>query len=178
MAASIQINDKNRLKILDCLLDGKCVTPNITSIQRKTGLHKATIKASLERFRKEKLFTEFLPRIDVRKLGYRLSLISLLEADQSQQPRFDELIKALENDPNTYNVTPITGFGKYNLMVNQIFKDIDDHINHRENFFRNHPDQTQIIRDTQYFYTTGTAYKDITRTESVIRKIQNENGFQ
>ena len=48
MAISKKVDDEIRLKVLEALLKKNAIIPNMRQIKRQTGLHKTTIKSSLD----------------------------------------------------------------------------------------------------------------------------------
>ncbi|MFH1255785.1 MAG: hypothetical protein V1494_00695, partial [Candidatus Diapherotrites archaeon] len=88
MGAEKKIDDEIRLNILSALLKKGSVTPNMRQIQRATGYHKATIKASLDFLSKQGVLEGFSPKINIRKFGYKLEAMVMLHADTSEKKVF------------------------------------------------------------------------------------------
>ena len=81
----MKIDDEIRLKVFEALLQDHSVSANIRQIQKLTGFHKATIKASLEFLKKNGVLKGFGPKIDFKKFGYSLEAIVLWQVDMSNK---------------------------------------------------------------------------------------------
>jgi len=179
MAMVMRVDDEIRLKILDALLQKRSVVPNIRQIQKYTGFHKATIKSSLDYLQREGLLQGFGPKLDFKKLGYKLEVRSFFQLDMSDKKLFDELLKAMANDPNMYRATAVIGSGNWNLMVSHIYKDVESyHKGIMEKYYQKIPDIYKAIKDRQIFYITDPMYKSKSRTKAVIEIIKAEKGLQ
>ena len=178
MASLMKIDDRIRIKVLEALMAKNSVVPNIRQIQKHTGFHKATIKASLDFLKKEGLLNGFGPKIDFRKFGYKIEALSLLQLDFSEEKIFNKFLEETKNDPHTYWISSLVGSGTWNLMSRQIFSDIESfHKNEEENYFKKIPGVYNLIKDKQIFYTTEPHYKNESRTESIIKIIKKEKGI-
>ena len=93
----MKIDDEIRLNILEALLKDGVVSPNIRQIQKRTGYHKATIKSSIDFFKKEGLLSGFGPKIDFKKFGYKLEAVVLFQADLSDKKTFEKLISSIHS---------------------------------------------------------------------------------
>ncbi len=179
MAMVMRVDDEIRLKILDALLQKRSVVPNIRQIQKYTGFHKATIKSSLDYLQREGLLQGFGPKLDFKKLGYKLEVRSFFQLDMSDKKLFDELLKAMANDPNMYRATAVIGSGNWNIMVSHIYKDVESyHKGIMEKYYQKIPDIYKAIKDRQIFYITDPMYKSESRTKAVIEIIKAEKGLQ
>ena len=99
MSGQMQLTDEVRLNILETLLDKGSVSPNLRQLKRRTGYHLATIKGSLEFLKKEGLLEGFGPKVNFRKLGYKLESIVLIQADLSEEKVFKKFLDAVKGDP-------------------------------------------------------------------------------
>jgi len=173
MRAPKQIGDEIRLKILEALLEKGSVAPNIRQIQRKTGFHKATIKASLDFLAKEGLLQGYGPKINFHSLGYKLETTVLLQADMSEKKTFDELVERIKKDPHIYQLASVIGSGNWNLLARHIYKDVESyHNNDLKNYYEAIPGIFKVIKDRQIFYATEPYYKSASRTRSIIELIR------
>src|SRR3990167_5117133 len=160
MAMVMRLDDEIRLKILDALLQKRSVVPNIRQIQKYTGFHKATIKSSLDYLQREGLLQGFGPKLDFKKLGYKLEVRAFFQLDMSDKKIFDELLKAMADDPNLYWATAVIGSGNWNLMVSHIYKDIESyHKGIMAKYYQKIPDIYKAIKDRQIFYVTDPVHK-------------------
>ncbi|HIH16340.1 MAG TPA: hypothetical protein HA252_02965 [Candidatus Diapherotrites archaeon] len=179
MALVMRVDDEIRLKILDALLKKRSVIPNIRQIQKYTGFHKATIKSSLDYLQREGLLQGFGPKLDFKKLGYKLEVRAFFQLDMSDKKIFDELLKAMADDPNLYWATAVIGSGNWNMMVSHIYRDVESyHKGIMEKYYQKIPGIYKAIKDRQIFYVTDPSYKNESRTDSVIEIIKTEKGFQ
>ncbi|MFH0714528.1 MAG: hypothetical protein V1847_02050, partial [Candidatus Diapherotrites archaeon] len=96
MAIPMKVDDEVRVKILGALLEKNVVMPNLEQIKRKTGLHKATIKSSLEFLEKEKVIEGFGPKVNFRKFGYNLEVISFLQVDMAEKKLLEQYLAEIE----------------------------------------------------------------------------------
>lgn len=178
MRAEKKIDDQVRLKILDALLEKGSVVPNLRQIQRKTKLHKATIKSSIDFLLKEGLLSGFGPKINIERFGYKLETIAMFQADLSQKELFDRLVKKMQSDPYVFRLEAIIGSGNWNLMARYIHKDVESyHKNEQENYYEAIPNIFKVIRDKQIFYATEPYYKTSSRTKTIINLIKKERGY-
>ena len=179
MAMVMRLDDEIRLKILDALLQKRSVVPNIRQIQKYTGFHKATIKSSLDFLQKEGLLQGFGPKLDFKKLGYKLEVRSFFQLDMSDKKVFDDVLKAISEDPNLYRATAVIGSGNWNFMVSHIYRDVESyHKGIMEKYYQKIPGIYKSIKDRQIFYVTEPSYKNESRTNSVIDIIKAEKGMQ
>jgi len=179
MATVMRLDDEIRLKILDALLEKRTVVPNIRQIQKLTGLHKATIKSSLDFMQKEGLLQGFGPKMDFRKLDYKLEVRTFFQADFSDAETFEQVLKAIKSDSNMYRATAVIGSGNWNLMVSHIYKDVESyHAGIQDKYYKKIPGVYRFIRDRQIFYVTDPIYKSESRTKSVIEVIKADKGYK
>ncbi len=179
MGANMNLTDNIRLNILDSLLKKNSVIPNIRQVKRYTGYHKATIKSSLEFMQKEGLLGGFGPKIDLRKMGYNLEVISMLQGDFSKKDVMDKVLEVNKSDPHVYRFSSLIGPGNWNIIVRQIHRDIESyHQWVRKNYYEAIPGIFDFIRDRQIFYEIEPHYKTASRTDSIIKIIKMERGFE
>lgn len=178
MATVMKLDDEIRLKILDALLKKRSVVPNIRQIQKYTGFHKATIKSSLDYLLKEGLLTGFGPKLDFKKLGYKLEVRAFFKADVSDQKAFNEVLEAVKSDANAPMLTSVIGSGNWNLMISHIYKDVESyHAGLNKKYYSKLAGIYSVIKDRQIFYLTDPVYKNESRTKSVIEIIKKEKGY-
>ncbi len=174
----MRIDDKIRLNILESLLKEHVVVPNIRQIQKETGYHKATIKASIDFLKKQGLLTGFGPKIDFKKFGYKLEVITLFQADISDKETFQKIIQAAKGDPNIYRLSSIIGSNNWNLMSHHIYKDVESyHKDINKKYYEKIPKIFNVLKDRQIFYENDPFYKVSSRTNAMIEIIRKEKGL-
>ncbi|MBI4210538.1 MAG: hypothetical protein HY544_03470 [Candidatus Diapherotrites archaeon] len=170
-------DDEVRLNILAALLKYGCVSPNIRQIQKQTGYHKATIKSSIDFLVKEGLVTGFGPKIDFKKFGYRLEVLSFLQADLANKRFLAKFLKEARADPNLYFLSGLVGSGNWNLLARHIYSDIESyHAGVNAKYFEKMPGIHGFIKDQRIFYVTDPFYKSDSRTDSLIHVVRKSRG--
>jgi len=178
MSSQMRIDDEIRVNILDALLRKRSVIPNLKQVKKYTGYHKATIKSSIDFLLKEGLLEGFGPKVNFRKLGYKLEVVSLLQADLSEKKTLEKFLEIAEKDPHIYLLSGMIGSGNWNIIARHIFKDVESyHSNMEKKYYEAIPKIYDLIRDRQIFYTTEPFYKTASRTKSIIEIIKREKGF-
>src|SRR3989339_2163055 len=127
MAVVKKADDEIRLKVLEALMQKHTTAPSTREIQKKTGFHKATIKASLDFLAGEKILTGFGPKINFRGLGYKLEVIEMLQVDTSKKQLFNEFLDRAQKDPNLFRLSAIIGSGTWNIMAYHLYKDVESY---------------------------------------------------
>ncbi|MCX6798674.1 MAG: Lrp/AsnC family transcriptional regulator [Candidatus Diapherotrites archaeon] len=176
MASQMRIDDEIRIAILEALLLPKCVQPNIRQIKRHTGFHKATIKSSLDFLEKEGVLTGFGPKVDFRKLGYKLEVLSLSQADMSEQKVFEKFLEAANSDPHIHWVSSVVGSGNWNMLTRHLYKDIESYHDESQKRYRSIPGFYNLMKDTQSFFSVEPVFKSAGRTKNIIELIKRESG--
>ncbi|MBI5553507.1 MAG: hypothetical protein HY917_02085 [Candidatus Diapherotrites archaeon] len=178
MAVSMRIDDEVRLNVLEALLSVGAVVPNLEQIQRVTGYHKATIKASLEFLKQKGVLSGFGPKVNLKAFDYNLEVKGLLSVDFSKKEVFDRFLERVSNDPHFYQVSAMIGPGNWNLSFSAIYRDVESfHETFSKNYYESVPGLFDLIRDRQVFYSTEPFYKRTSRTDSIIRVVRRERGF-
>ncbi|MBU1930667.1 hypothetical protein KJ972_04115 [Candidatus Micrarchaeota archaeon] len=174
----MSIDDETRIRVLEALLATGVVSPNWKQLQQYSKLHKATLKSSIDFLKKEGVLDGFGPKVNFRKFGYRLEVISFMQLDLSEKKIFEEFLKRALNDPHFYGLSPVIGSGNWNLVARHFYKDIESfHKNEEENYFKKIPSLFKLIRDRQTFYVTEPHYKSSSRTFSILETIKKEKGL-
>ncbi|MFH1588295.1 MAG: Lrp/AsnC family transcriptional regulator [Candidatus Diapherotrites archaeon] len=179
MSQVMSIDDEVRLRVLQALLSKGGVNPNLKQIKKITGLHAATVKSSIEFLKSQGVLEGFGPKLNFRSLGYLLEVRVLFQFDMSKQDLFKKLLLAVEKDNHLFRLTSVMGSGNWNLYASFLYKDVESfHKNFSRNYEEKIPGFFDLIKDKQVFYTTEPVYKNASRTESVIKIIKNEKGFE
>ena len=174
----MSLDDEIRIRILDALGKKNSVIPNIRQIKRHTGYHKATIKSSLDFMQEQGLLTGFGPKIDLRKLGYKLEVLSIAQVDFSKKETFEKMLAMNLKDPHVYRTSSLIGPGNWNFIAKHIYKDIESyHTWVKENYYDTIPEIHDFVKDRQIFYEVEPQYKGASRTDSIIALIKQEKGF-
>jgi len=178
MAGIMKIDDEVRIKVLEALLQKGAVIPNIRQIKRHTGLHKATIKSSLDFLVKQNILNGFGPKINFREFGYRLEPLELLQIDLSQKTLFEKFLNEAKKDPHIYRISAIIGAGNWNVAIRHFYSDIESFHKHTQKaYYEKIPRIYDLIKDRQIFYGTEPFYKVESRTKSIIEIIKHKKGF-
>ena len=179
MAISKKVDDEIRLKVLEALLKKNAIIPNMRQIKRQTGLHKTTIKSSLDFLTKEGLLSGYGPKLDFKKLGYRLEVMVMLQVDTSEKKLLQKFLEKVKEDPNIYRLSAIIGSGNWNMMASHIYTDIETyHLDSLKKYYESIPGIFRLIKDKQIFYVTDPYYKNESRTQSVIDIVKNSKGYR
>ncbi len=176
MANPMKVTDNIRINILDALLKPRSVQPNIRQIKRHTGYHKATIKSSLDFLEKKGVLQGFGPKVNFRKLGYKLEVLSLTQADLSEQKIFEKFIETIEKDPHVYWVSSVVGSGNWNFLSRHVYKDIETYHAESQKRYRSIPKFYNLVKDTQSFFSVEPVFKNTSRTKTIIDLIKKERG--
>ena len=179
MVTKMRIDDKARLGLLEALLKKRSVKPNIRQLKSYTGLHKATIKSSLNFLEREGAITGYGPKINFRPLGFKLEVTTLLQADLSKKKIFDVFLVKANADPHLYWFSGMLGSSNWNLVMRQIYRDVESYRQHfEEHYFKGVPSIYDFIRDRQVLFTTEPVYKAESRTNSIVESILKERGLK
>jgi DNA-binding Lrp family transcriptional regulator len=178
MAISMKIDDEIRLKIIESLLKKGSVSPNMRQIKRNTGFHKATIKSSLDFLEKEGVLQGWGPKVNFRKFGYNLEAITMYQMETSERDKFRKLLERVEHDPHLYNISSVIGSGNWNFIARHFYKDVESYHKATQEHYYSMPGIFDLIKDRLIFYATEPVYKSVSRTESIIKIIKQEKGFE
>jgi len=179
MATAKKVDDEIRLKVLEALFSSNAIVPNIRHIKRQTGLHKTTIKSSLDFLTKEGLLAGYGPKVSFKKLGYKLEVMVMLQIDTSEKKLFQQFLEKVKGDPNIYRLSAIIGSGNWNMMASHIYMDIETyHLDSLKKYYESIPGIFRLIKDKQIFYVTDPYYKNESRTRSVIDIIKKSKGYK
>ncbi|MCX8158320.1 MAG: Lrp/AsnC family transcriptional regulator [Candidatus Diapherotrites archaeon] len=171
-------DDEIRLKIIEALMQKKTSMPSIREIQKRTGLHKATIKSSLDFLEKEKILLGFGPKINFRGLGYKLEVIEMLQIDTSKKELFGKFLDVANKDPNLFRLSATIGSGTWNIIAYHIYKDVESyHKGTQQKYYEKIENIYDLVKDRQIFYATEPLYKNASRTDSVLEIIKKERGY-
>lgn len=172
MASQMKVTDRTRVGVLDALLRKRSVQPNIRQIKRHTGYHKATVKSSLDFLEREGVLQGFGPKVDFRKLGYNLEVMTLSQVDLSAEKAFERFIGRVEKDPHVYWVSSTVGSGNWNLITRQIHKNIESYHAQGQKHYRSIPGYYDLVKDTQSFFSVEPVFKNESRTKSILELIK------
>ncbi len=178
MANQMKVTDEIRINILEALLGPKTVQPNIRQIKRITGYHKATIKSSLDFLEKAGVLQGFGPKVNFRKLGYNLEVLSFTQADLSAQKAFEKYLEEIEKDPHVYWVSSVVGGGNWNFLSRHIYRDIETYHAESQKRYRSIPGFYDLVKDSQSFFSVEPIFKNASRTKSIIELIKKERALE
>ncbi len=173
----MSMQDEIRLTILESILKTGAVQPNIRQIQKHTGYHKATIKSSLDFFKKEGILKGYGPKINYQSFGYGLEVLEFLQVDFSKKDLLESFLEKVKKDPHIHLLTSLIGAGNWNMMARHFYKDVESY--HRETMqnYYSMPGIHDLIKDRASYYTTNPVYKNASRTTSIIQIIKRDVGL-
>ena len=175
----IKPDDEIRLSILSALLEKKVVSPTIQAIKKKTGLHKATIKSSLNFLEKTGVIEGYGPKMIFKKLGYELEILELLQVDLSEKQTFEKFVQEVQKDPHVYMMAPMIGSGNLNIVTKHIHKNIESfHTHNIKNYYEKIPGLYKLIKDRQIFYIAAPEFKNKPRTDSMVNVLKQDKGLE
>lgn len=174
MATQIKVADGTRIDILEALLKRNSVQSNVRQIKRHSGYHKATIKSSLEFLQKESVLKGFGPKLDFRKLGFNLEVLTFLQVDLNRQKAFEKFIENLEKDRHTYWVSSIIGSGNWNMLCRHIYRDVESYHSDWQKHYMTIAGYHDLIKDRQSFFSVEPIFKNESRTKSVIELVKSQ----
>lgn len=179
MAIVMKLDDEVRLKVIGALMEKKAISPNMRQVQKETTYHKATIKSSIDFLEKEGFLTGYGPKINFRKLGYKLEVIEMLHVDTSKKKLFTEFLECSGKDPNMFRLSAIIGSGNWNIMASYIYRDVESyHHGMMSKYYEKIQGIYDLIKDRQIFYATEPLYKNASRTASVLEILCEEKGIE
>lgn len=176
MSNQIRATDSTRINVLEALLKKNSVQPNIRQIKRHTGLHKATVKGSLLFLEKEGILQGFGPKVDFKKLGYNLEVLTFFEIDMSEQKIFEKFIDTLKKDPHTYWVSSIIGAGNWNMLCRHIFRDVESYHAEIQKRYMSLPGYHDLVKNMQSFFSVEPIFKNESRTATIIELVKKQPG--
>ncbi len=177
MSNQMKVTDEIRVKILEALLKKGSVQPNIRQIQRHTGFHKATIKSSMDFLQKEGILQGFGPKVNFRKMGYNLEVLSVNKVDFSESKAFEKYLATVSKDPHVYWVGSVVGSGNWNILTRNIYKSVEKYHESFQKRYRSTPGFYDLVNDTQSFFSVEPIFKNESRTKSIIELIKRERGI-
>lgn len=166
------MDDSTRVTVLNALLKKRSVLPNIRQLKKHTGCHKATIKSSLDFLEKEGVLQGFGPKVDSRKLGYSLEIMTFFQVDLNQQNAFEKFVDTLQKDPHVYWVGSIIGSGNWNLLCRHIHKDVESYHDGIKDRYMSIPGYHDLVKGMQSFFSVEPVFKNESRTRSMIEIIE------
>lgn len=174
MSARISAFDKIRLGILSTLNKKGAVKPNLLKIKKETGMHLATVKTSIDFLEKNNIIKGFGPKVNFQGLGFNVEATTLLQADLSKKNLLTEFTELAKKDNYTYWLSGMLAFSNYNLVQRQIFKDMESYQKVLQtHYIEKMSDYFLFIKERQVFFTVAPLYKSYSRTDAVIKLIQN-----
>jgi DNA-binding Lrp family transcriptional regulator len=175
----MQLYDEGRIKVLEALLAKNAVKPNIQQLKTRTKMHKSTLKSSLAFLEQQGVVHGYGPKIDFRRLGYKLEVTTLMQVDLSQRELFNKFLDRARQDPHMYWLSGLLASSNYNIIARHIYSDVESFWKHmQEYYYEQIPDLYSLIRDKQIFFTTEPVYKSESRTKSIIQLIKHARGME
>jgi len=178
MVIKMGVRDQTRISVLKALLAKRSVGPNISEIQKDTGLHKATIKSSLDFLQKSGVLAGFGPKVNFKNFGFKLEVVTILQLDLSEEKVFSDFFNRCRENSHIYSVSSMIGSGNWNLMLRHYYPDVESyHADWEKNFAKKIPGFFKLVKDRQMFYLADPVYKESSRTNSVIELVLHEQGL-
>jgi DNA-binding Lrp family transcriptional regulator len=176
VSSQMKVTDEIRINILEALLKTGSVQPNLRQVQRRTGYHKATIKSSMDFLQKEGILHGFGPKINYRKLGYDIEVLSINKVDLSEEKAFAKYLATIEKDDHVYWVGSVVGSGNWNILTRNLYKSVEKYHESFQKRYRSIPGFYDLVTDTQSFFSVEPIFKHTSRTKSIIELIKRERG--
>lgn len=176
MAVGMRFDDEVRVNILNALRKPYSIQPNISKIQKLTGLHQLTIKNSLKFLKQEGVVLGFIPNVSPKATGIRLVTIMLLDIDLTDKETFNHFMKHALTDPFVFSVNRIIGSSNWNLMIEFIstsVEEIDDNLN--KWFFERIPNIASFVRNKQILYCVPAVHKSGSVYDAAINLLLEKN---
>jgi len=179
MAVVKKINDPIRVKILSAMTKKGAITPNIRSIQKITGFHRATIKASLDFLEKENFVLGYRPLLDPLIAGYNLKATSYFQIDPSLKETYKKFTDLVSKDKNVLSASQVISDGNYNISLSYLSKNIESlHNNLREKYIYKLPNYYDFVKKSSSFYLSTPKYKDSNEIDTLISLLLEEQGLE
>lgn len=178
MAVVKKINDSIRVKILSAMTKKGAVQPNVRQIKKITGLHRATIKSSIDFLEKEEFITGYRPLLDPLIAGYNLKSYSFYQLDLSLKEKINSFKDLLKKDKNIIYSSSTISDGNYNFFINSISKNIEEfHNNLKNNYVYKLPSYYDLIKKSVHFYSANPLYKNKNQIDVIIDLLLKEQGL-
>ena len=156
-----------------------CVSPNIRQIKKVTGLHRATIKSSIDFLESEKFITGYRPLLDPKVIGYDLNAFSYMQADIMNKENYKKFIEIVQKDKNVYHCSEVISDNNTNLAVGFLSKNIEDYYNNVRNKYNagmfNYYD---FIKKNSVFYLSNPYHKHKNEIDVIIDLLIEEQGIE
>lgn len=178
MAVVKKINDSIRVKILSAMTQKGSIQPNIRNIKKITGLHRATIKSSIDFLEGEKFIQGYRPLLDPLIAGYNLRAYSFYQIDSLLKEKVLQFKENLEKDKSVISSSSIISDGDYNFGVNTLSKNIETfHNNLKNNYVYKIPNYYDLVKKSTHFYSTNPNFKIKNEIDILIDLLLEEQGL-
>ncbi|MFH0905915.1 MAG: Lrp/AsnC family transcriptional regulator [archaeon] len=179
MAIAKKIVDPIRVKILDSMTKKSCVAPNIRQIKRETGLHRATIKTSIDFMEKENFILGYRPLLDPLKAGLNLSAWSFLQVDlTSDKQRVSDFINIVKKDNSILHCSEVITDSNRNIAINYLSTSIEELHKKLKNYYATFPNVYSFIKKKDAYYLTGDIFKHVNEIDSIIAILKENTNIE
>lgn len=168
-----KVDDAVRIRVLEALLKPDSVAPNISRIQKYTGLNQATVRASLE-FLEKNALGSYLPMIDMEKMGFGLEVITMYQFDGSDKEKTKKFMDEIGRDPHIFYCYGMAGSTNWNLVTRQMFRDVESYLESVQEYYVRVPELYELVQDKMVFYVRRPVYKKMSHFEAVVGILKQE----
>ena len=168
-----KVDDEIRVKVLEALIKPGSIEPNISQIQRYTGLNQATVRASIE-FLEKNVMNGYSPRIDMEKMGFGLEVITIYQFDGSDKVKTKKVMDAMGTDPHIFYCYGMAGSTNWNLVTRQMFRDVESYLESVQDYYSRVPEMYELVQDKMVFYVRRPVYKKMSYTEAMVEILKAE----
>jgi DNA-binding Lrp family transcriptional regulator len=178
MPVKKQIIDSIRVKILSAMTKKRSISPNIKQIQKYTGFHRSTIKASINFLEENNFINGYRPLLNADKAGYKLRTNTYFQIDISDKQKFKDFINVVNNDQNIINCSQVISDDYTNVSLSYISKDVEDYYsNIQEKYYLNIPKVYDFLNKRTIYYLTNPYYKNNNEIDTIINLLKKERGI-
>lgn len=173
-------SEQYKLKVFDCFSSGDCLKANMRFIQKKTGLHASTIKASLKFLFDQGVIEAYAPTINFEKSRDKFYVFDFMKIDFNNSEKINVLKGIIENDPNVFQARHYFGDENYNFVFLQVYDTIENYEKEFNNKYIANPELNGFItKGTTYFTLTHPFEKrEIwpSKSATLIKSITSDSG--
>ncbi len=168
----IQVADAPRRKILHALFEPGVLRPHLRTLQRKTGMHLATLSSVLSRLQSGGVLRGFAPRMNPLAFGFHVFGFVFLQLPPS--PALNKLIDFAKNDPHLLLCCSMAA-SEYNLFLEFLHPDIRAFNRALQEYYTAIPEMVSCKREI--VYVTPPIHKDQSRSLCALNILKRQHGL-
>ncbi|MBS3060159.1 MAG: hypothetical protein J4432_01475 [DPANN group archaeon] len=170
-----RIDDDVRLDVLACLFEKGCLVPNLEKIQKLTGYHKSTIKASINFLAEKEVLTSFQPMINHKKYGLNVIAYTLMKTDMSQKDTIKKIEENVDRDKNLIFLSSVIGGGNWNMISTHLYPSVEEFsLGLQNRYYAKIPELSNFIQDRMIFYKTAPILHSKTYSKAAIEILKKQ----